>query len=238
MMCVPEQKDLQNRLLKALPAADYERLKPHLQPIELELGTVLCESGQPLKWAWFVTYGIVSLVSTTLSGHAIEVGMVGNEGVVGMPVLLKGEALPYRANIQLAGRALRVPIAVLRDEFGHNSTMNKLLMRYTFAVMVQLAQSGVCNHFHSIKERLCRWLLILHDHAASDTIHITQEVLSEMLGVRRAGVTVVVGRLQREGLIQYCRGRITILNRPGIKMAACECYEVVRDEFEQLFTPA
>lgn len=237
-MNVPEQKDVRNRLLQALPSADYERLKPRLQNVELALGAVLCEPAQPLKWAWFITKGIASLVSTTVNGNAIEIGMVGNEGVVGMPVLLRGEALPYRVNIQLAGSALRLPVSVLRDEFGHNSALNKLFMRYTFAVMVQLAQSGVCNHFHSIEERLSRWLLILHDHASSDTFHITQELLSEMLGVRRAGVTVVAGSLQRKRLIQYSRGKITILNRPAIEVSACECYEVVKSEFEQIFATA
>ena len=232
---VPEQINVRNRLLREIPITEYARLKPHLQYIKLELGDVLCEAGQPLQWAWFMTEGIASLVSVTLNGNAIEVGMVGNEGVVGMPILLKEGSLPYRVNIQLSGSALRLPMSILHSEFGCTTPLYKLFTRYTFAVMVQFVQSGVCNHFHSIKNRLCRWLLILHDHALQNTFYITQELLSEMLGVRRAGVTVAAGALQSAGLIKYSRGKITILNREGIESLACECYEAVKTEFNQIF---
>ncbi len=236
MLRLPDnQMDVRNRLLRSLPPNDYERLKPHLQAVKLELGEVLCEAGMPLPYAWFVTKGIASLVSTTTDGNTIEVGMVGNEGVVGLPVLLRGESLPYRVNMQLAGEALRVPMSVLREEFSCNSALHKLFLRYTFAVIVQFTQSGVCNHFHTIEERLCRWLLILHDHAQSETVNLTQELIAEMLGVRRSGVTLVASTLQRAGLISYRRGRITILNREAIEGSACECYRIVKDEFEQLF---
>jgi CRP-like cAMP-binding protein len=230
-----EQRNVRNRLLRALPAADYERLRPEMKPVKFELGEVLCEAGDPLPYAWFVTRGIASLVSTTADGSAIEVGMVGNEGVVGLPVLLKGESLPYRVNVQLAGDALRVPISILRKEFSCQSALHQLFLRYTFSLIVQFTQSGVCNHFHTIEERLCRWLLILHDHAQSDTVNITQELLSEMLGVRRSGISLVAGALQRAGFISYCRGRITILNREAMEAGSCECYRVVKDEFEDLF---
>ena len=234
LISVPEQKYVKNRLLRALPVTEYEHLKPHLQAIKLKLGDVLCEAGQPLLWAWFMTEGIASLVSVTLEGNAIEIGMVGNEGVVGMPILLKGGALPYRVNIQLEGSALRLPISILH-KFGCTTPLYKLFMRYTFAVMVQFVQSGVCNHFHNINKRLCRWLLILHDHALQDTFYITQELLSEMLGVRRAGVTVAAGALQSAGLIKYSRGKITVLNRKGIESLACECYGTIKSEFDQIF---
>lgn len=236
MLVVPEkQEDVKNLLLKSLPASVYEKLKKYLIPVKLELGEVLCYPGQPLQKVWFITKGVASLISTTSNGNSIEVGMVGNEGVIGLPVLLKGEGLPYRVDVQMAGEALCLPLDILREEFNRYSALHLLLMRYTSSVLLQFAQSSVCNHFHTIEERLCRWLLILHDHAQNETICITQELIAEMLGVRRAGVTLVAGTLQRAGLIQNKRGRITVINRKKIEGCSCECYWIVRNEFKSLF---
>jgi len=238
MLKVPEEQiNVRNRLLRALPPSDYERLKRHLHPVRLEIGQVLCESWEVLPHAWFVTRGIASLISTTTDGNTIEVGMIGNEGVIGLPVVLRGERLPFQVNIQLEGEALRVPLSVLREEFSQTSALHGLFLRYTFALFVQMSQSGVCNHFHTIEERLCRWLLILHDHAQTDTVQVTQELIADMLGVRRSGVTLVAGTLQRAGLISYRRGKITIVNREAIESTACECYRIVKAEFDQLFVP-
>ncbi|HWQ33915.1 MAG TPA: Crp/Fnr family transcriptional regulator [Blastocatellia bacterium] len=238
-MIVPptDQRLIGNRLLAALPEESYQRLLPHLQPVPLRLSEILCEAGEPLPWGWFVTRGVASMLSTTPGGNTVEVGMVGNEGLIGLPILLKGNHLPYRVMVQLAGEALRVPMDVLQREFSRCGSLHDLLLRYTCAQVVQFTQSGVCNRFHTIEERLCRWLLILHDQAEHDTISLTQELTASMLGVRRTGVSLVAGRLQSAGLIRYRRGRITILNREGLEASACECYSVIRNEFDQLFRP-
>jgi CRP-like cAMP-binding protein len=226
-----------NRLLRELPKESYQRLLPQLQTVPLRLGEILCEAGEPLSYGWFITRGVASLLSTTFGGDTVEVGMIGNEGLVGLPILPKSNHLPYRVLIQLEGEAQRVPMDVLQREFNAHGPLHDLLLRYICALMVQFTQSGVCNHFHTIEERFCRWLLILHDYASSDTVNLTQELAASMLGVRRTGVSLVAGRLQFAGLISYRRGRITILNREGIEASACECYDVVRKKYDQLLAP-
>lgn len=224
-----------NRLLAALPNDDYQRLRPHLQPVKLKANEILCESGEPLSHAYFITRGVVSLLATTLEGNMVEVGMVGREGLIGLPILLRCGALPWHVMTQLPMEALRVPTSVLRHEFKHNTSINGILLRYACARMTHLTQSGVCNHFHSIEQRLCRWLLILHEHAKSDLLQVTQELLAGTLGVRRAGVSLVAGRLQEAGLIRYRRGRLRILDRAGLEATACECYGIISREYEQMF---
>jgi CRP-like cAMP-binding protein len=233
----PTPAPVRNRLLRALPAADYARLQPHLQPISLPLSEVLCEAGGTMRHAYFIVRGIASLLSTTTDGATVEIGMVGNEGMVGLPILLRGDdpSLPYRVVIQLEGEALRVRLDVLREEFNRHGALHDLLLRFLHPLILQLTQSGVCNHYHTIEERLCRWLLISHDHAESDTIQLTQEIIAHMLGARRTGVSLVAGTLQTAGLISYRRGKITILNREGLEAAACECYRMVKDGYDQFF---
>lgn len=225
-----------NRLLRSLPAEDYERLLPHLEPVSLRLGKVLYEPGESLSHAYFITSGVVCLLSSTLSGETIEVGMIGNEGMLGVPVLFGSDDVPYQVRVQVSGTALRVSLNTLKQEFRRGGPLHDLVLRFAHAMDVQFTQSGVCNHFHRIEERLCRWLLILHDYSETDTVQMTQELIASMLGVRRTGVSLVAGRLQSAGLIRYRRGRITILNRAGLEASACECYSIIRAEYDRLFT--
>ena len=238
-MSVPQgaQSPLSNRLLRALPEQSYERLLPHLQPVSLRLGEILCEAGETSSHGWFITRGAASMLSATFGGDTVEVGIVGNEGLVGLPILLGSSHLPYRVMVQLAGAAYRVPMEVLQRAFSSGAALHDLLLRYTCALIVQFTQSGICNHFHTIEERFCRWLLILREQAGNDTVHLTQELIASMLGVRRTGVSLVASRLQAAGLIRYRRGRITILDPEGLEASACECYGIVRQEYEQLFAP-
>ena len=224
-----------NRLLRSLPAEDYQRLLPHLEPVSLRLGRVLCEPGESLAHAYFVTQGVVCLLSVTTSGETIEVGVIGNEGMIGVPILFGSPDVPYQLRVQVAGTAMRVPMHTLKKEFGRGGSLHDLILCFTSALMMQFTQSNLCNHFHRIEERLCRWLLILHDHSETDTVQMTQELIASMLGVRRTGVSLVAGMLQDSRLISYRRGRITILDRAGLEACACECYRLVRAAYARLF---
>jgi CRP-like cAMP-binding protein len=205
-------------------------MRPHLEAIALESAAVLYEPGEPLRHVYFPSNGLVSILAATIDGDSIEVGVVGFDGMVGIPVILGGTS-PYRALVQIPGLAFRMKASKLQDFFNRRNGLHGALLRYTHAFMTQITQSGVCNHFHTVDQRLCRWLLAAQDRSSSDTLLLTQELVSRMLGIRRASVTVAASTLQRAGLIRYSRGEITILNRRGLEAASCECYRLVRDSW-------
>jgi CRP-like cAMP-binding protein len=225
---------IQNRLLAALPVDQYERLRPHLQPVEFDLGEVVYEFAGQLDYVFFPTTSIVSLLYTMENGTSAEMGLTGNDGVVGIALFMGGGTMPNRAVVQSAGGALRMKAKVLQDEFALGGKFQQMLLRYTQALITQISQTAVCNRLHSVEEQLCRWLLLSHDRLKSDELIMTQELIADMLGVRREGVTVAAGHLQDAGAISYVRGRIQILDRPKLEETVCECYSVVKDEVERL----
>ena len=223
-----------NRLLAVLPAADRERLYPHLEPVSMALGDVVYESGSLQEYVYFPTTSIVSLLYVMADGASAEIAVVGNDGMVGIALFMGGETTPSRAVVQSAGSAFRLSGHVLKREFTRGGALQHLLLRYTQALLTQMAQTAVCNRHHSIDQQLCRWLLLSHDRLSSNTLIMTQELIANMLGVRREGVTEAAGALQDAGLIRYSRGRITIVDRPGLERRSCECYDVVRRESDRL----
>jgi len=225
---------VENRLLAALPAADYERLLPQLRPVEFALGEVVYEFGAQLDYVFFPTTSIISLLYTMENGTSAEMGLTGNDGVLGIALFMGGDTMPNRAVVQSAGGALRMKAKVLQDEFALGGRFQQLLLRYTQALITQISQTAVCNRLHSVEQQLCRWLLLSHDRLKTDELIMTQELIADMLGVRREGVTVAAGHLQDAGAISYVRGRIQILDRQKLEETVCECYQVVKDEFERL----
>ncbi|MEA3642288.1 MAG: Crp/Fnr family transcriptional regulator [Lamprobacter sp.] len=229
----------QNHLLDALPKAEYEQMLSNLEPISLALGQVIYESGEGLSHVYFPTTAIVSLLYVMENGASAEIAVVGNEGIVGIALFMGGETMPNRAVVQSAGLAYRLKGPLLKREFARfggrrQGSLQPLLLRYTMALLTQMAQTAVCNRHHTIDQQLCRWLLLSLDRLPSNKLDMTQELIANMLGVRREGVTEAAGRLQSAGLIRYSRGHIEILDRPGLEARVCECYEVVRREFERL----
>lgn len=224
----------QNHLLAALPGADFERLQPHLKLIPLQLGAALYESGGEMRHLYFPTDSIVSLLYVMADGASAEIAVVGNEGVVGVSLFMGGETTPSRAVVQSAGHSYQLPGRVLKEEFTRGGSLQHLLLRYTQALLTQMAQTAVCNRHHSLDQQLCRWLLLSLDRLPANELVMTQELIANMLGVRREGVTEAAGSLQEAGLIQYSRGRITILDRPGLEVRTCECYSVVKRECDRL----
>lgn len=223
-----------NRLLARLPREEYDRLLPHLEYVNFALGEVIYESGGQMGYIYFPTTSIVSLLYMMENGTSAEIGVVGNEGVVGIALFMGGDTTPNRAIVQSAGDALKMKAHVLRDEFIRAGEFQLSLLRYTQALITQISQTAVCNRLHTIEQQLSRWLLLSHDRLQSDELKMTQELIANMLGVRREGVTYAAGRLQTEGLIKYSRGRITILNRKGLEATVCECYRVVKNEYDRL----
>jgi CRP-like cAMP-binding protein len=226
----------QNHLLAALPASDFERLGPHLQLVQLELGEVLYESGGPLKHVYFPTNSILSMLYVMLDGASAEIAIVGNEGVLGVALFMGGETTPSRGIVQSAGYCYRMPARVVRQEFDEAGPMMHLLCRYTQALITQMSQTAVCNRHHSIDQQLCRWLLMSLDRLARDELTMTQELIANMLGVRREGVTEAAGKLRDAGIIDYNRGHINVRNRYELEQHVCECYGVVKTEFERLLS--
>jgi len=227
-------KTRQNHLLAALPAQSLERLLPHLEPISLPLGKVLYESGDALRHVYFPTDSIVSLLYVMENGASAEISVVGNEGLIGIAVFMGGESTPSRAIVQSAGHAFRLPGQRLKDEFNRHGEMLLLMLRYTQALITQMAQTAVCNRHHSIDQQLCRWLLLSLDRLQDNQLIMTQELIANMLGVRREGVTDAAGKLQRLGIIEYSRGHIKVLDRNRLEQLSCECYAVVRKETDRL----
>jgi CRP-like cAMP-binding protein len=229
---VPDPK--QNRLLDALSKAELKRIRRHLEPVEMPLGDVVYESGRQIDHVYFPTDSIVSLLYVLENGASAEIAVVGNEGVVGVSLFMGGETTPSRAVVQSAGTAYRLPGAIMKQEFTRGGAMQHLLLRYTQALITQMAQTAVCNRHHSVDQQLCRWLLLSIDRLTSPEIEMTQELIANMLGVRREGVTEAAGKLQTAGVISYRRGHIKVLDRPRLEKMSCECYEVVRRESARL----
>ena len=225
---------VENRLLAALPSVEYERLLPNLHQVSFSLGEVVYEFAARLDYVFFPTTSIISLLYTMENGASAEMGLTGNDGVVGIALFMGGGTMPNRAVVQSAGAALRMKAKVLQDEFALGGRFQHLLLRYTQALITQISQTAVCNRLHSVEQQLCRWLLLSHDRVRADELIMTQELIADMLGVRREGVTVAAGHLQDAGAISYVRGRIKILDRQRLEETACECYRVVKDEFDRL----
>ncbi|MGB9181868.1 MAG: Crp/Fnr family transcriptional regulator [Pyrinomonadaceae bacterium] len=223
-----------NRLLAALPIEEYERLRPSLEHVSFALGEVVYESGGQLEHVYFPTTSIISLLYVMENGSSAEMGLAGNEGVIGIALFMGGGTMPNRAVVQSAGRAVRMKARALQTEFALGSKFQQLLLRYTQALITQISQTAVCNRLHAVEQQLCRWLLLSHDRVQADELVMTQELIADMLGVRREGVTVAAGQLQDAGAISYVRGRIKILDRQKLEAIACECYKVVKDEFDRL----
>ena len=224
----------QNNLLAALPAADFERLLPDLELVPLPLGMAVYESGSKLDYVHFPTDCIVSLLYVMKDGASAEIAIVGHDGLVGVALFMGGESTPSRAVVQSAGHAYRLSSKILKREFEHGGPLQHLLLRYTQALITQMAQTAVCNRHHSVEQQLCRWLLLSLDRLPSSELRMTQELIANMLGVRREGVTEAAGKLQTDGLIQYNRGHIRVLDRPKLEERVCECYAVVKRESDRL----
>lgn len=223
-----------NRLLAALPREEYARLSPHLELVRLTPGQTIYHMGDTVRHAYFPKGGMLSLLSTTESGRTIEVGMIGNEGMAGIPVVLQTCVAPYQVIVQLPCNALRIRGEALSEEFNRGGRLQSLLLRFTHTLLTQIAQTAACNQFHNVEKRLSRWLLVSRDRVQTDTINLTQEFLSYMLGVPRTSVTTVARALQGRGLIRYSRGKIVIIDRAGVEAASCECYRLVREGIRDL----
>ncbi len=224
----------QNQLLAALTPAESKRLYPELELIPIPLGSVLYESGDRMQYVYFLIDGIVSLLYVMENGSSAEIAVIGNEGLVGIALFMGGESTTNRAVIQSAGHAYRLEADVLKREFARGGTLQYLLLRYTEALITQMAQTAVCNRHHSVEQQLCRWLLLSLDRLPSNELTMTQELIANMLGVRREGVTEAAGKLQSAGLIRYSRGHISVLDREGLELRVCECYSVVKKESDRL----
>jgi len=224
----------QNHLLDALPAEEYERLLPSLELVSMPLGEVIYESGEKLRHAYFPLDCIVSLLYVLESGDSAEIAVIGNEGIVGLALFMGGDSMPNRAVVQSSGWGYRLRAPLVQQEFTRNGPLLRLLLRYTQALITQMAQTAVCNRHHSVDQQLCRWLLLSLDRLSGNELIMTQELIANMLGVRREGVTEAAGKLHRAGLIDYSRGHIKVLDRPGLEARVCECYQVVKSEFDRL----
>jgi CRP-like cAMP-binding protein len=226
---------VRNRILAGLSRKEYARILPDLARVTLNSGQVLYEPGGVMPLAYFLETAIVSILSLAEDGTSIEVSVVGDEGVIGIPIVLRSRGLPYKIVVQESGIAWRMKADALRKEFDRCGPLHKLVLHYVHTLIVVLSQSGACNRFHTIRQRFCRWLLTSEDRARSSEIQSTQELLSQMLGINRGSASQAASALQRAGLISYRRGRITILDRSGLEAAACECYRLVKGEFARLF---
>jgi len=224
----------QNHLLDALPAADYARLLPHLELVPMPLGWAVYEAGGQMRYLYFPTTSIVSLLYVLENGASAEIAITGNEGLVGISLFMGGESTPSRAVVQSKGNGYRLRASVLKTEFALGGHLQYLALRYTQALITQMAQTAVCNRHHTLDQQLCRWLLLSLDRLPGNELLMTQELISNMLGVRREGVTAAAGKLQADGLVKYSRGHIVVLDRPKLEKRVCECYAVVKKEFDRL----
>src|SRR5690348_8143034 len=231
---IPTPSPRQNLILAALPAEDYERLLPQLELVDIGLGQSLYESGGQLQHVFFPVEGIVSLLYVTQGGNSAELAVIGCEGMVGISLFMGGETTPNRAVVQAAVRAYRLAAHALKTQFAEGGALQLTLLKYTQALITQISQTAVCNLHHSVDQQLCRWLLLSLDRLPRNELQMTQELIANMLGVRRQGVTASAGKLESEGLITYTRGLITVIDRPGLEARACECYSVVKREADRL----
>ncbi|MEO8435601.1 MAG: Crp/Fnr family transcriptional regulator [Pyrinomonadaceae bacterium] len=225
---------LSNRLLAALPRKDYQRLLPKLEPVDLAFGDVLYQPGDVITHVHFPNNSIISLLSAVTERSTLEVGIVGNEGMAGISIFMGVGVSANKFLVQGAGTAMRMKAESLGSEAGTLTALDRLLRRYSYSLLTQISQSAACNRFHTVNERLARWLLMTHDRSGTDEFQVTQEFMSNMMGVRREGVSKAAGELQRKKLINYSRGVVTILNRPGLEKCACKCYQVIRDSEDSL----
>ena len=223
-----------NRLLALLPREDYARLRPHLEPVVLKYRQSLYRANRPISFVYFIETGVGSLVNTMANGDAAEVGTIGNEGMVGLPLVLEDERAPTAVYVQVPGTGLRIAASRFSRELAQSASMRTVMHHYAHAFFNQVAQSAACNQFHSLEQRCCRWLLMTHDRMNADAFMLTQEFLAMMLGVQRTGVSAAAGALQRAGLIDYARGHVTIKNRRGLERRSCECYGISKREFDRL----
>lgn len=223
-----------NQILAALPLAEYHRLASHLKPVNLISGEILLEPNEPIRKIYFPQRAMISLVSIMMDGSTTEIGLIGNEGMIGLTAVLGGYSTTSRTIVQISGTAFEVSAEVVRQEFQRGEGLHKLLLLYTQALLTQVSQSAACNRQHNIEERLARWLLSVQDCILKDELPLTQEFIANMLGTRRSGVTVAAGMLQQAGIISYSRGKITILDQEALEETACECYHLVQNEFIRL----
>jgi len=230
----PTADPRENHLLASLPAKEWEQWKPHLQLVEMPLGSVLYESGATLSHAYFPISSIVSLLYVMENGGSAEIAVVGFEGIVGVSLFMGGESTPSRAVVQSAGNGFRIRSEIMKESFNRAGPVLHLLLRYTQALLTQMAQTAVCNRHHTLDQQLCRWLLLSLDRLKSNELVMTQELIANMLGVRREGVTEAAGRLHKAGVIRYQRGHITVLLREELERRTCECYAVVKKEYDRL----
>jgi CRP-like cAMP-binding protein len=229
-----KEEAIQNHLLAGVSDEELARLLPNLQPLDLPLGKVLYESGEKMDYVYFPTTAIISLLYIMENGSSAEIGVVGNDGLVGIAIFMGGDTTPNRAVVQSAGKTFKMEAKAMKEEFTRGGRFHNQCLRYTQALITQISQTAVCNRLHSVDQQLCRWLLLSHDRLPSDRLIMTQDLISNMLGVRREGITHAAKRLQSEGYISYVRGDMTILNRKGLESSVCECYQVVRTEYDRL----
>jgi CRP-like cAMP-binding protein len=222
-----------NRILSFLPHEEFGRLVPHLETVVLKKGEIIYLTGDHIEYAYFPENGLLSLVSTTETGSTLEVAMVGSEGGVGLPVILGNRTIPYEVTVQFTAVALRIRAKALQDEFDKGKTLHEFVLRYLNVLFAQIFQSSICNQFHTLDEKLGRWLLTVHDQVNSDSLNLTQEIISNTLGVPRTAITMAAGNMQRAGLIRYSRGRIFILDRARLEAKSCECYRILREQLGQ-----
>jgi CRP-like cAMP-binding protein len=230
MPVVQRQVDIGNKILAALPHQEFGRVVEHLERVHMEKGEVVYLAGDTIRYAYFPVKGLLSLVSTTETGSTVELAMVGNEGIVGLTVIDRTGVIPYDVTVQIPTDAMRIKVDVLQEEFDKGEGLHELMLGYVSMLMAQISQSSICHRFHTLEEALSGWLLVVQDRVKSDTLNLTQELISNALGVPRTGVTVAAGSLQRAGLIRYSRGKIVILDRTRLEANSCECYRVIRDE--------
>jgi len=229
---LPQTYSISNAILSALPFEEFARLFPHLKPMNLTAGEVLYETGDDIRHAYFLNSGVVCLLAESSNGESIEVGSVGHEGVVGVPTILTVERALFRVIVEVRGDALKIEADRLREEFHRGGRLQNRLLRYTHALFAQMSQSGICNHFHTVEQRLSRWLLVLSDRGKSESFQLTHELIAQMLGTSRSAVTMAAARLQRLGLISHGRRKISILDRSALQIASCDCHKIIRDEFD------
>jgi CRP-like cAMP-binding protein len=230
----PSQNFSENKLLAALPQQVYESLLPHLSPVQLVTGQVVYEPFSPISYGYFLNNSLISCMSVTEQGASVAVGFVGKEGMLGAASLIDASLLPYRIIVQIAGSAMRIPSAILKDRFTHNATLHRAILDFIYALFWQIVQTAVCNRFHLTEQRLARWLLFAHDRLDMDTLPITQEALAQMLGTDRASITRTARKLREAGLLDYGRGQVTIRDREKLELASCECYHIVKSKYDDM----
>lgn len=236
MLAVSTQVAIGNRILAALPAEQFARLQQHLSPVSIERDKVLYITGDEIRYVYFPTSGLVSLLSTTETGSTVEAAMVGNEGIIGLPVILKNKMIPFEVTVQTQTDAFRIKAEDLQEEFDRGEALHELILRYLNLLIAEITQSALCHRFHTVEEALGRWLLMAQDRLHTDSLNLTQEIISHALGVPRTGVTMAARSLQGHGLIRYSRGKITIVDRAGLEAYSCECFRIIRDELSHFLT--